>query len=248
VSADDEKKLSALAQNTNWNLIVTIGSSAARQINSYQIASPILYTLIPSHSYPDIRKNSTSSNQSAIYIDQPIERQLQLITSAMPGKNKIGVLLGGYSGISKTRLQRIMLRMGLQPVIINIGDNDLGPTLENIYSQSDALLAQPDPSIYNKKTIMQVLLSSYRHNVPVFGYSAAFARSGATASIYSSPADIGKHIGEEIDNYLSSNNKPLPPPAFPRYFSVNTNRSVIRSLNIEIPPVNTIKNRILEAK
>ncbi len=167
----------------------------------------------------------------------------------MPDKDKVGVLLGSYSGIEKKQLQQIIRNMGLKPVVINVNNNNIGSTLENhLYDKVDVLLAQPDPSVYNKKTVMTVLLSSYRHNVPVFGYSAAFVKSGATAAIYSSPMDMGQHIGDEVAKFAASNNRSLPPPAFPRYFSVNTNRRVARSLKINLPPTNEIKAKIMQAR
>ncbi len=247
-STSDIRKLDSINLDSKWDLIVTVGTNAAMQLNAHQTNSPVLYTLIPSHSYPTIRKSSSSKNISAIYIDQPIRRQLQLIKSALPSKDKVGVLLGSYSGVGKNKLQKIIQDMGLKPTIINTTSNNLGSNLEEIYSKVDVLLAQPDPSVYNKKTVMTVLLSSYRHNIPVFGYSAAFVRSGATAAIYSSPKDIGWQIGEEIINFLASNNRKLSTPAYPKYFSVDTNKRVIRSLNISMQQPSAIKNMIMKAR
>jgi len=239
-SVNNKETFRSLLLKQKWDLIISIGNNAAKQLNSYKTKTPILYSLIPSHSYRAIRKNSSSEQKSAIYIDQPIRRQLQLIKSALPGKTRVGVMLGSYSGISKKRLQKIISNMGLKPVVVKVTPASVSSSLEDIYKRVDMLLAQPDPSVYNKKTVMKVLLSSYRYNVPVFGYSAAFVRSGATAAIYSSPLDIGKHIGDEIVKYFSTNKK-LSPPAFPKYFSVDTNRRVIRSLNIKIPPSSKIE-------
>lgn len=246
-SINNKEALRSLVLNNKWDLIISIGNNSARQLNIYKTKPPILYSLIPSHSYRAIRKNSSSQQISAIYIDQPIKRQLQLIKSALPGKNRVGVMLGSYSGIRKSRLQQIMSSMGLKPTIVNVTPANIGSSLEGVYDRVDVLLAQPDPSVYNKKTVMNVLLSSYRHTVPVFGYSAAFVRSGATAAIYSSPIDIGKHIGDEIVKYVSDNKK-LSPPAFPKYFSIGTNRRVIKSLNIRMPPSNKIKAEIMKAR
>lgn len=247
-STGNADELLRRTRDHKWDLIITIGSNAAKLINSYHISTAILYSLIPSHSYPAIRSTSASRHKSAIYIDQPIKRQLQLIKSALPERKRVGVLLGHYSGISKTRLQKIMHDMGLTPVILEIAPDDIGSSLDDIYGRVDVLLAQPDPSIYNRKTVMTVLLSSYRHNVPVFGYSAAFVRSGATVAIYSSPSDIGRHIGDEIGKYFSSHNRTLPPPSYPKYFSINTNRSVVRSLNITIPSPASLKTRMVKAR
>jgi ABC-type uncharacterized transport system substrate-binding protein len=248
VESVNNKKLRTIIKETKWDLIVTIGTKAAIKINSYKIKTPTLYSLIPSHSYPTIRRNSISRVRSAIYIDQPLQRQIQLIKSSLPKTQKVGVLLGKHSGISKKRLQQIIRNMGLEPVVLNTSANNIKSSLDSIYGKIDVLLAQPDPSIYNKKTVMTVLLSSYHHNVPVFGYSAAFVRSGATAAIYSSPTNIGLQVGDEIVKFIKSNNRALSPPGFPNYFSIDTNRRVIRSLNIKLPTTKQIKARILEAR
>jgi ABC-type uncharacterized transport system substrate-binding protein len=248
VESISNKNLGKLVKERRWDLIVTVGTKAAVRLNSYRAKTDTLYTLIPSHTYPAISKSSASKNKSAIYIDQPIKRQLQLIKTALPDKKKIGVLLGNYSGISKKRLQQIIRDMGLEPVVVKVAPNDIGSNLSSIYSKTEVLLAQPDPSIYNKKTVMTVLLSSYRYNVPVFGYSAAFVKSGATAAIYTSPNNIGRHIGDKIAKFLYSTNSKLSNPSFPKYFSIDTNRRVIRSLNIKIPATKEIKARMIKAR
>jgi ABC-type uncharacterized transport system substrate-binding protein len=248
VSIGDIRKLRKTVRNQKLDLIITIGTKAAIQLVKFKTTTPTLYSLIPSHSYRTIKKASASKSKSAIYIDQPIKRQLQLIKNALPKKKRVGAILGKHSGVSKKRLQRTMRNMGLTPVIANLDSGNIGATLNSIYKKIDVLLAIPDPSVYNKKTVMNVLLSSYRHNIPVIGYSAAFARSGATASIFSSPRDIGYQIGEEIVSFISSNNRRLSPAGFPNYFSIKTNMRVIRSLKLGMPPTRQIKSGIKKAK
>ncbi len=241
-------KLRRIAQNKKWDLIIAIGTKAAKRLNSYKLRTPTLYSLIPSNSYPSIRSNSSSRHKSAIYINQPIRRQLQLIKSAMPGRKKVGVVLGKYSRIGKQSLKQIMRGMGLKPIVTQVTPNNIGNRLDTIFSRANVLLALPDPTVYNKQTVLKVLLSSYRHRVPVFGYSAAFVKSGATAAIYSTPRNIGHHIGDEVGKYFSNNHGRLSPPAFPKYFTVNTNKSVINSLKLRIPSRKIIKSKIRRAK
>lgn len=248
VSVGDSRKLRRIVRDKEWDLFITIGTKAAIQLTKFKLATPTLYSLIPSHSYQAIKKASISKTKSAIYIDQPLERQLLLIKSALPKKKRVGVLLGKHSGNIQRRLQNKIRNMGLTPVITKLKGDDIRSPLNSLYKKIDVLLAIPDPSVYNKKSVMTVLLSSYRHNVPVIGYSAAFARSGATASIYSSPADIGNQIGIEMVNFISSNNKKLSPAGFSDYFSVKTNRRVIRSLNLAIPSTSKLKTDIKKGR
>ena len=166
----NNNKLRSIARDNKWDLIVAIGTKAAKQLNSFNVQTPTLYSLIPSRSFPGIRSKSKSRHNSAIYIDQPIRRQLQLIKSAMPNRKKVGVLLGRYSSIGKQRLQQIIREMGLTPIIGHVTQKNIGNRLERIYPRINVLLALPDPTVYNKQTVMKVLLSSYRHKVPVIGY------------------------------------------------------------------------------
>jgi ABC-type uncharacterized transport system substrate-binding protein len=247
-SIGDIRKLRKAVRNKELDLIITIGTKAAIQLTNLKTTTPTLFSLIPSHSYRAIKKASASKSKSAIYIDQPIRRQLLLIKNALPKKKRVGAILGKHSGVSKKRLQQTMRNMGLTPVIANLDSGNIGATLNSIYKNIDVLLAIPDPSVYNKKTVMTVLLSSYRYNVPVIGYSAAFVRSGATTSIFSSPRDIGYQIGEEIVSFISSNKGNLSPAGFPNYFSIKTNIRVIRSLKLDMPPTRKIKSGIKKAE
>jgi len=244
----NNNQLRGIAKDKKWDLIVAVGTKAAERLNRFKINTPILYSLIPSSSYPRIRGRSSSRHKSAIYIDQPIARQLKLIKSAMPGRKKVGVLLGNYSGIGTQSLKQLIRRLGLTPVVMRVSPKNIGNRLDNIYSRIDVLLALPDPSVYNKQSVLKVLLSSYRHRVPVIGYSAAFVKSGATAGIYSTPRNIGHHIGDEVAKFFSNNPSRFSPPAHPRYFTVNTNRRVINSINIKMPSRKTIMSKIRKAK
>ena len=82
-------------------------------------------------------------------------------------------------------------------------DNKLLPVLRDLLQQNDSLLMLPRQSIYNRDTIKGVLLASYRNRKPVVSYSPAHVRSGAVASIYSSPVDIGRHLALLINQGFS---------------------------------------------
>ena len=77
---------------TRWNLVVTIGVKAANHANKRFPAAARLYTLIPKSSTADLGLESAAGSASAIYLDQPITRQLNLIKLAMAGDIRIGAL------------------------------------------------------------------------------------------------------------------------------------------------------------
>ena len=237
-----------LINSSRWDLIVTIGTKAANFVSKSGTDIPTLYSLIPSSSFNNIRKTSHSGNISAIFIDQPITRELALVRAVMPERKNVGVILGRYTSISKPSLSKRMHAMNLNPNISYATPNNLNRIIEDKLQKIDVLLALPDPSIYNKQSVLAILLSSYRHRVPIIGYSAAFVKSGAIAAVYSTPSDIGRHIGDEIVKFVLPTGGDLSAPSYPRYFSININQSVASSLNIQMPSISTIRSRILKAQ
>jgi ABC-type uncharacterized transport system substrate-binding protein len=93
--------------------------------------------------------------------------------------------------------------------------------LRRLLSNSNVILAVPDAQIYNRNNISSILLTSYRQQVPLFGFSASYVKAGALAAVYSTPAQISQQVAEIISNLSSASS--LPAPQYPRYFSVNTN-------------------------
>jgi ABC-type uncharacterized transport system substrate-binding protein len=106
--------------------------------------------------------------------------------------------------------------------------------LNSSLTNSNVLLALPDASVYNAKTIKSILLTTYRHRVPLIGFSESFVRAGALAAISSSTAQLGKQIAELIIKHYS-NNKINNHYLYPEYFDVVINKDVAKSLGITIP-------------
>jgi hypothetical protein len=55
----------------------------------------------------------------------------------------------------------------------------------------DALLAVPDPLVFNSQTAANILAAAYRRRIPLIGFSPAYTRAGALVSLYSTPDQIG---------------------------------------------------------
>jgi ABC-type uncharacterized transport system substrate-binding protein len=75
----------------------------------------------------------------------------------------------------------------------------------------------------------------------------AYVKAGAIAAVYSSPEEIGEHIGESIGQFLKHRGRINPTHSFPKYFSVSTNKSVADSLKILLPPVEIIESNLGES-
>lgn len=213
-------------------LYVAAGTEAAVRVAGIVDGTPLIGVLVPRLSFEKLFPNGgRSRTRSAIFLDQPFERQLDLIRLVLPDSRRIGVALGPDTNGFAAELSRAGAARGfrLQPRMLSPNDN-LVRELDRLLPESDALLGIVDPLVFNRANAHKILLTAYRHRVPLIGASPAYVRAGALAAVYSTPEQIGRELGEIVAQWR--NVRELPPPRHPRYFSVMVNRQVAASLGL----------------
>jgi len=229
-----------LPRNINNHLLIAVGTPAMTAMAQKPPAMGVLNVLVPRNTFQKIARqygrHQDPHHFSAIFFDQPWYRQIGLIRASMPGRNRIGLLVSKDTKDGNdmlASLPAIAKEMDMQINLETVGDDsELLPALRRLLNNSDSLLALPDAAIYNRNNIPSILLTSYRQKVPLFGFSAAYVKAGALAGVYSSTNQIAQQVAEIIATV--PNNGSLPLPQYPRYFSVNVNTQVSRSLSLEM--------------
>lgn len=212
---------------------VALGSEATRVLLAVQVKAPVVSALIPRRSFERILQSSGKPvpvQVSAIYLDQPLARQLALIRLALPQARRLAVVLGPESSAiaASLRVLAVAQEMSLQEVAVNHLD-DLTDGLPQLLAQSDVLLALADPLVFNSSTIQNILLSSFRARVPMVAFSPAYVRAGALLALYTTPVQAGQQAAEVVLGVLRG--KPPPDRAIePNDFEVGVNTQVARSL------------------
>jgi putative tryptophan/tyrosine transport system substrate-binding protein len=219
--------------------IIAVGVQAMRAAAVWENAPPVLNVLVPRVSYEKLLaesgRNRRRAQFSAIYLDQPLSRQINLIAQTLPGKRRIAALLGPDSAMLLPRLRAVTARTGLELVSEEVSsESEIIPALSRLLSAGDLLLALPDSVVFTRDTARSVLLTTYRYQKPLIGFSHAYVNSGALAAVFSTPAQIARQTAELL-RALPPGRAALPGPLFPTYFSVAVNRSVARALVLDIP-------------
>lgn len=228
-------------------LLVAVGTGAMEELAKKNLPQPVLSVLVPRAAFEKTARQSgrlgDPRNFSAIYLDQPWARHFSLIRHALPGRTKVGILLPPNSTELATVLSAAAKAAGLVAIIeTSDGDADPLPELKRLLGESDVLLAVPDPLIYNRNTIQSILLTAYRHQVPLLGFSHSYVKAGAIAAVFSVPEQIGQQAAEMIQHLAAERRLPLPQP--PRYFSVGVNTQVARSLGISLDDEASLINKL----
>jgi ABC-type uncharacterized transport system substrate-binding protein len=210
------------------DLIVAVGMRAATESVTSNV--PVLNVLVPKANYDKLVKST--SKQSAIYLDQPIERQLSLLIAALPKVKHIGVLYSTPpAGLATLRRLIAEKKMILDESVVG-QEIPLSDALESVLSESEVLLVLPDANVYNAGTIRNILLTSYRKQIPLIGISQAYVKAGALCAVYSTPTQIARQTAEAIRQFADT--KKLPPGQYSKEFEVSVNLQVARSLDFQV--------------
>ena len=231
----------------NKGLIVAVGMRSAK-LAVLQHDTPVLFTMIPAFGYRDLMDGlATDGNRfdqitSAIYLDQPMSRQIDFIKAILPNRSRVGVLYSSEEDAGLKGMRKVTAERGLSLVTRRVGEAGLFPELEKVLSTSDLLLAIPDGEIYNSSNIRNILLTSYRRSVPLIGISRPYVRAGALSAVFSTPEQLANQAAETVISF--SRSKQLPAPQYPAEFNIEVNREVGRSLGIILPSKAVIRTRL----
>ncbi len=233
------------ARQGNVQAIVAVGTRAFRAVAASGTRTPAIATLLPRSAFDRtvLEHGRGEGRRSAVFLDQPLGRQLELVKIALPGRNRVGVLLGPESEQAMTALQAAAERRVKLTTQKVAEEKELHHAVQRLLAETDVLLALPDSLVFNAGTVPHILLASYRQGVPVVGFSQAYVRAGAVLALYSTPAQLGAQTGEMLRTLLTTGQ--LPAPQHPRYFTVNTNPYVARSLGRALEEPAVLQERLL---
>jgi putative ABC transport system substrate-binding protein len=246
ITLPDTEKL-VVAENSE--LVIALGVKALEAASKLKRSTPVLgvFTPLPAFNSVMAKSRRDLGNFSAIVLDQPFSRQISLIKHVLPEAQKLGVLLGTTSAQYIEYVREEGEKRGLSILEEKVNQEaELIPQLKKLLDSVDAILAIPDPTIYSRETAQPILLTSYRYQKPIFGYSQSYVRAGALAAVFSTSKQLAKQAAEIA---IKSRPAPseLPPPQLPKYFSIMLNYQVARSLNIPLMDEDEILKKMLES-
>lgn len=230
------------ASTNGRGLTVAIGTKALEAALS-RPGRPVLSLLVPRSTYE--RLASGQHQVSALYLDQPLTRQLQLLGLALPGLKKAGATLGPVSRGLQAELQSAAKASGIQvnSAVIDQG-SDLYAALTELAEDSQAFLLLPDPVVVQRGALQNFFLHTYRLKKPVLAYSAPLVKSGALLGLYATPAQLGWEAAGWISESWSGDAFHLGAPRYPKRFTIGINRTVARSLEIDLPSEEALSRRL----
>lgn len=230
--------------DADYAVVVPIGTAASRAVKTAGGDTPVLNILTTKDAFDAVWSpagRSADRHVSAIYLEQPVSRQIRFIRLTLPRHTNCGVLLGRNSLGLKPDLGAAAAesRLHLNAIDISVARTPIDG-IRDVIASNDVILAVPDAEVLTPNIAKWLLYMAYQKEIPVIGFSRAIVDAGALAAIYSTPEQIGRQAAEIILRAaLDARDKHgtawrLPPAQYPGYFEVAINESVARSLRIRV--------------
>jgi putative tryptophan/tyrosine transport system substrate-binding protein len=241
VEVDDGRAMRQLQPR----IALAVGTNACRALAQEPVRVAVLCTLLPKAAFDRVVEElpETTGRVAAQYLDQPLSRQLDLIRIALPGRRRVGVLLGPDAAFDESTLRTLAAQQGLQAVAVRVTESGgkLSSALQDLLMESDVLLAIPDRSVFNSRTIQSILHLTVQRRIPVVGFSPAYTKAGATLALYTTPAMVGAQTARVLRRALAGDGTTSSSPAD---FEVEVNEAVARSMGLDLEPAAVLKVRL----
>lgn len=213
-------------------ITIAVGPAALRALLAQGADGVVIAAFTSSQAYHAILQSAPEARAAtltAVYADPSPVEQLRLV-SMLYKKPVVAALLSKKTAYLEPALLRAAALSGISLRVEECaGSDDLNRAL-NRMADASTLLAMPDSSVFNQESMRNILLTTYRRNQSVVGFSISLVNAGALASAYSEVDDIVAQLDEVVGAYEVSGK--LPEAQYPKYFSVAVNEDVARSLNI----------------
>jgi ABC-type uncharacterized transport system substrate-binding protein len=230
-----------LAPSTGMNtkgrstIDVAIGPAALRTLLENGTDSVIISVFTSSQVYrgildkaPTVRANKIT----AVFAEPSPVDQFQLISKVYKRRVRAGVLISEKTSHLIPLLLKAAAAADIDLSVENVNEGESPTRALNRIVNAAVILAIPDSNVYNTNSIRSILDTTYRRNQAVIGFSPSMVRAGVLASAYSDVDDTVAHLTELISEF--GNTGLLPTPQHPKYFQVQINDSVARSLNVVV--------------
>lgn len=228
------------------DLIVAVGMKAT-EATTLQFATPILSVMIPRGGYEafmaGLPAQKRAQNLSAIYLNQPWDRQLDFLFAVLPERRKVGVLFSSATQKDIGRLREEVTGYGGTLIAKAVySDSTLFSDLEKVLQSSDVLLALPDSAVYSSGNVRNILLSAYRLHLPLVGWSQGYVNAGAIAALFSTPEQLAEQAAATVLAFSQTGR--WPGSQYPDTFTIAVNQQVARSLGIDLKSDEEIRARM----
>jgi putative ABC transport system substrate-binding protein len=218
-------------KKSDAKLILALGSLAAHSVLNDRNDIPLVVGLV-------LRTDSLKKalNATGVGLEYPMETQIRWAHRLLPEANAIGVIFNPKENRKRIEeaeelAKTVGLRLEAQEVS---APQDIPAALRTLSRNADALWVIADTIVLSPQIAKNILLFSFRNNIPLIGPSATWVKAGALYALDWDFTDIGAQCGELAARAFEGVQLSSIPPMTPRRASYSLNISTARQLKVEL--------------
>jgi putative ABC transport system substrate-binding protein len=218
-------------RRTSPSVILTIGSAitslALEEIPSVPVVGGLLLDSAPVRAAP---------NATGVSLEFPLETSLAWLRRILPEHRAVGVLYDPENNQRVVDAANVVasdldLQLVNEPVD---SPRDLRAALEQIARRSDVIWGIPDSTVLSPQTAQQLLLYSFRQQIPFVGLSAEWVKAGALYALDRDYRDVGAQCGGLAVKILKGMSPQALPPQTPRTVLYDINLKTAQQLDVPL--------------
>ncbi len=229
-------------KTANFNIV--IGQKAFQHYLLMNITTPALVVFVKKNTFYHSIKNTehkylteglviNHDHIGAVYSDPLLAHQIKLIEKLIGEHSSFGVMLSPRTAFMRSELEKLAESNNLNvKFVLHDSESNIHQSINSLREQA-AILAIPDKLIWNNKYIKNIILSSYKNEQPIIGFSRNLVQAGSAATTYADLDSIIKETLDRLNSHFNHNQKPITRSSY--YFALAINNAVIRSLNMHPP-------------
>lgn len=216
-------RLGAIVEREDARVVVALGMDALGEALRLPPSVSVVYGLVAAP------PRSGRGGLTGVYMSPPVGEYLALLRHYLPALGRTAVL--GSPGMARSLL----------------GDDADAVTVYTVNSPAElvsaanritnarSLLLLPDANLLSAQAITNVLLHSFKNNIPLLGISEANVKQGALFALVFDHKAVSRQIGEKAQSILNGVAADELPAAPPRRYNLFINSNTARKMAIEIP-------------
>lgn len=241
IELDESGRLSReLVQGWRRNppqLVIAIGTRAARAANERLPELPILYCL----TLRPLENQLAGSNIGGIVLEAELPQQFDNIRKLLPNIRRIGVVYDEVTSGPVVKRAREYLGSRIQIMPRNArtpreAEREIQDLFSNVLGPGDAFWLLWDSVVANPANFRILVELSLKNKVPLIVPARPFVEAGALISVGANYEEAGRQLAQMAQLILSGRARPGDFQAVtPTYLTVTINGEVARKLGVAIP-------------
>lgn len=224
-----EAELARLLGRSEVRVAIAIGTESLAAVQAQHASVPVIATMI-------LRPANPYGLRGHVDLALPVGMWLAQVKSLFPERRRVGIIRSrAHASQTAAAMEAAARQQGYTAVVVDCdGPADLLKALAALKDRVDLVLCPPDADLYNSVTIKPLILASLEQRLPIVGFSPAFVRAGAVASIYPDYREIGRQTGELAARILRGEDGNREEG--PRKVNAAVNQRVAHLLGVEFRP------------